>query len=166
MTALPIHTLRHVALSCAASVVLAGAVPAAAAPSLQQKYGQPVVTATYGIGVRNTVADWTEQGKPVCGQRAGRAMPMAPASQGPAELRKYPQWQQHKLALADLGECSAWLHANMTVMPGGSSVGALLVEMVHAGGMLPALLETERWLAGMEAAARKERLGAGSTPTL
>lgn len=134
--------------------------------SLEQKYGKAGRTATFGMGMKNTVADWAEDGKPACGTRPGQPAFMPPPSQAPAELRKYRQWQQQKLAPADLGSCSARLHADMTIMHGGSSVVALVVEMVDAGAMLPALEATERWLAEMEAAAKKERLGSGATPKL
>lgn len=136
--------------------------------SLSQKYGKPLNYATYNIGGTEGVADWAETGKPVCGQRGdySKGMFLPPASQGPGELKKYYQWQQQKLAPADLSTCSARLRANLTVQAGGSSVVSMVFEMTDPGYMLPALEATSKWVSGMEETAKKARLNSGAVPRL
>jgi hypothetical protein len=133
--------------------------------SLTQKYGQPQ-TFTLGGLPKAGRADWAEAGKTVCGQQPGKPLAMPAVSQAPRDLRLYQQWQQQRLAPADLSTCAARLGANLTIKEGGSSVVGLVTEMNDYAYMLPALQATAKWLADQEAEARKARLNSGAAPKL
>ena len=136
--------------------------------SVTQKYGKPAAQRKHGIGNITTVASWTEQGKPVCGLKAGPNQPLVlpSVSQSPDALRWYRRQQQQNLAPADASRCSAVLQVDLITRAGGSSVVTLSFEMNDPGHAVPAMEATSRWLADLEAAARKARLGSGATPKL
>ncbi len=136
--------------------------------SFVQKYGKPANQATYGVGTKTTVLDWVEPGRPVCGHKgdASKGLLMTPVAQAPDALRIYQRWQQQKLAPADLSTCSARLRATLTTQPGGSSVATIVVEMSDASHAVPALEATAKWLADLEAEARRARLNSGAAPKL
>ncbi|MDO9600239.1 MAG: hypothetical protein Q7J47_21170 [Azoarcus sp.] len=134
--------------------------------ALTQKYGKPVDYRTLGMGVKSTFAGWTEAGKTACGLQPGKGISLPGASQSPNDLKKFYQWQQQKLAPADLSKCSALLLAKMDYREGGSSVNTLVVEMNDYGYLLQALEATAKWLSETEAEARKARLNSGAAPKL
>jgi hypothetical protein len=133
--------------------------------SLTQKYGKPQAFTLGGLPKAGR-ADWAEAGKSVCGQQPGKPLVMPSVSQSPRDLRLYQQWQQQRLAPADLSNCAARLAANLTIKEGGSSVVSLMTEMNDYAYMLPALQASAKWLAEQEADARKARLNSGATPKL
>ncbi len=134
--------------------------------SLTQKYGKPLDSRTHGIGIKSNVVSWAEAGKTICGQRAGQGIGFIGVGQSPNDLKKFYQYQQQKLAPADLSQCSALLQAKMDYKEGGSSVNTLVVEMYDYGYILPALEATAKWIADQEAEARQARLNSGATPKL
>jgi hypothetical protein len=134
--------------------------------SLMQKYGRPLDTRTFGIGIKNHFMSWAEAGKTICGQQAGKPIAMIGVGQSPRNLTKFRQYQQQKLAPADLSSCSGVLQVQMDYREGGTSVNTLVLQMVDYGYILPALEATAKWIADQEAEARKTRLNSGTTPKL
>ncbi len=134
--------------------------------ALTQKYGKPTESRTHGIGIKSNVMSWVEAGKTLCGHRPGKAMGFIGVGQSPRDLNKFYQYQQQKLAPADLSQCSAMAQAKMDYKEGGSSVTVLEVELRDYGYALPSLEATAKWLDGLEAEARKARLNSGDTPKL
>lgn len=134
--------------------------------SLAQKYGRPLDTRTFGIGIKNHFMSWAEPGKTICGQQAGQAIGLIGVAQSPRDLNKFYQYQKQKLAPADLSQCSSVLQVQMDYREGGSSVTVLVAQMVDYGYIVPALEATAKWIADQEAQARKARLGSGATPKL
>jgi hypothetical protein len=131
--------------------------------SLIQKYGQPLKDTTGGMGVKRRNLSWAEPGKAQCG---GERHFFPGAKQSPNDLKKFYQYQQQQLAPADLSQCGAQMRAAMEYREGGASVNVLVVEMNDYGYILPALEATAKWLADLEAEARKARLGSGEIPRL
>jgi hypothetical protein len=131
--------------------------------SLSQKYGKPRRFETLGIGEKIWHGAWSETGKALCG---GDKRSFITVGQSPDRLKLFHQLQKEKLAPADLSQCGAQMQVNVRYREGGSSVHAMEIEMRNYDYVLPALEATAKWLADQEAAARKARLGSGSTPKL
>jgi hypothetical protein len=131
--------------------------------SLTQKYGQPLRDTTGGLGMKIRNLSWAEPGKAQCG---GERFFFPGAKQSPSDLRKFYQYQQQQLAPADLSQCGAQMRVTMQYPEGGASVNTLVIEMNDYGYILPALEATAKWLADLEAEARRVRLGSGEVPRL
>lgn len=131
--------------------------------SLTQKYGKPRSYMTTGIGVKNGTATWSEMGKVLCG---GEKRFFIAVGQSPDRLRFISQLQKEKLAPADLSQCGAQMQATLSYREGGSSVNTVAIDMRNYDYALPALEATAKWLAGLEAQARKVRMNSGATPKL
>ena len=132
--------------------------------TLEQKYGKPLTYAPYSSGSGGGIAGWTESGKPQCGQRPGAGFFFPASSQELGELWSYRDWQQRKLAPADLSRCSARLRASMVFRSG--AVSLMVVEMVDPGVLGPALEAANEWVSGLETAAKKNRVDSSPAPVL
>ncbi|MCL4780967.1 MAG: hypothetical protein KJ049_12310 [Gammaproteobacteria bacterium] len=133
--------------------------------TVTQKYGKPATEQKYGIGMITTELAWAEAGRKTCG-KLDKGLLMPPVSQTPESLRWYELQQKNSLAPADVSQCSAVLRAMLKTASGGSSVVTMEFQMTDPGHGVPAMQATAKWLAGLEAEARKSRLNSGDTPKL
>ncbi len=132
--------------------------------TVTQKYGKPTTESKYGIGHVTTQFGWAEANRKPCG-KVDKGLLLPPVSQAP-NLRWYELQQRNKLAPADPTQCSPVLQAKLTTAPGGSSVVTMEFQMTDPGHGVAAMQATAKWLADLEAQARKARLNSGDAPKL
>lgn len=133
------------------------------AKSVVQKYGAPATHMPFTGGASFTRMIWAEPGRPQC----WRSNPQQPAGFAPASpvleiLRQFADRQKRGLAPADLSQCGA--SAQFTAY--SDPVRNFSLEMTDTGPWVASLQATQRWLAQLEAEARKARVSAGATPKL
>lgn len=133
--------------------------------SLTQKYGKPGTEQKYGIGQTNTDLAWAEAERKPCG-KVDKGFLLPPVSQSPDSLKWYELQQKNGLAPTELSQCSAVLQAKLTTKAGGSSVVTMEFLMADPAHGVPAMQATAKWLAELEAEARKVRLDSGDAPKL
>lgn len=131
--------------------------------SVVQKYGAPTTHTPFTGGASFTRMIWAEPGRPQCWRsNAQQAAGFAPASPVLEILRQFADRQKRGLAPADLSQCGA--SAQYTAY--NDPVRNFALEMTDTGPWVVSLQATQRWLAQLEADARKARVGAGATPKL
>nr|WP_298728522.1 hypothetical protein [uncultured Steroidobacter sp.] len=133
--------------------------------TVTQKYGKPSTESKYGIGQITTQLAWAEANRKPCG-KVDKGLLLPPVSQTPDSLKWYELQQKNKLAPANGADCSAVLQAKLTTKAGGSSVVTMEFQMADPGHGVPAMQATAKWLADLEAEARKVRLNSGNAPKL
>lgn len=133
--------------------------------TVTQKYGKPTTEQKYGIGILTTQLAWAQADRKPCG-KVDKGLLLPTVGQTPDGLRWYELQQKNKLAPPDASQCSAVLQAILKTAAGGSSVVSMEFQMADPGHAVPAMQATAKWLADLEADARKARLKSGDTPKL
>jgi hypothetical protein len=128
-----------------------------------QKYGPPAVNRPRDRLNHETRLIWIESGKPQCWRTSAKQVAVfTPASPVLDALKQFAQRQKMGLAPPDLSQCGAIAQFAAT----GDPVSTFTVEMTDTGPWLDALQATQAWVSGLEAEAKKTRVGAGTTPKL
>ncbi len=128
-----------------------------------QKYGPPAVNRPRDRLNHETRLIWIESGKPQCWRTSAKQVAVfTPASPVLDALKQFAQRQKMGLAPPDLSQCGAIAQFAAT----GDPVSTFTVEMTDTGPWLDTLQATHAWVSGLEAEAKKTRVGAGTTPKL
>lgn len=128
-----------------------------------QKYGPPAVNRPRERLKPETRLIWIEPGKPQCWRTSAKQVAVfTPASPVLDVLQQFAQRQKMGFAPADLSQCGAIAQFVAATDP----VRNFTVEMTDTGPWLDTLKATSAWVSGLEADAKRTRVGAGATPKL
>lgn len=128
-----------------------------------QKYGPPAVNRPRERLKPETRLIWIEPGKPQCWRTSAKQVAVfTPASPVLDVLQQFAQRQKMGFAPADLSQCGAIAQFVTATDP----VRSFTVEMTDTGPWLDTLKATNAWVSGLEAEAKRTRVGAGATPKL
>lgn len=128
-----------------------------------QKYGAPTTHTPFTGGNAFTRMIWAEPGRTQCWRSSEKqAANFTPASPVLEVLKQFADRQRRGLAPADLSQCGASAQFAAQSDP----VRSFSMEMTDTGPWMTSLQATQRWVAGLEAEARKARAGGGATPKL
>lgn len=131
--------------------------------SVLQKYGAPATHIPFKGGNSFTRMVWAEPGRPQCWRTSPQqAAGFVAASPVLDVLKQFADRQKRGLAPTDLSQCGASAQFAAQSDP----VRTLSMEMTDTGPWVSSLQATQRWLAQLEADARKARVGTGTTPRL
>ncbi|QHE86257.1 hypothetical protein [Hydrogenophaga sp. BPS33] len=128
-----------------------------------QKYGPPAVNRPRERLKPETRLIWIEPGKPQCWRSSAKQVAVFTAASPVLDvLQQFAQRQKMGFAPADLSQCGAIAQ----FVTASDPVRNFTMEMTDTGPWLDTLQATRAWVSGLEAQAKKARVGAGTTPKL